>query len=152
MAEVTLTAGRTFDVLNRDELAATLRNWQTELTRGAKLRRHAIQGTTDVAGALLMGDNNDGPAEGMAWAVTRLTVAPGPTLAASGLSVYANDVASPAGLVIAGLANNMFPGDHGLVLLSGDSLRISGVGITASAQVTVTLGIKELPIAQIWSL
>lgn len=152
MAKFKLHAGAEIDMLTRDELRDVLASWRTELTRGAKLRRLSISGQTDGAGLLLMGDNHDGPAEGMAWAVTRLSVAPGPTLGAGGLQVYANSTDSPASLLIRNLVTDVFPGDHGCNVLSGDSLRITGTGITASVQVTVTMNIKEVPIQQVWSL
>lgn len=151
MANQKITANGVLDIMTKDELRDVLKNWQTELTRGAKLRRLSIIGNTDGAGALVMGGNDDGPAEGMAWAVTRLSVAPGPTLAAAGIQVYANDV-NPSSLLVRNLTTDVFPGDHGCNLLSGDSLRIAGTGITASTSVTVTLSIKEVPIMQIWSL
>lgn len=151
-----LMAGTELDILTGPELREiardTLKAWRVELARGAKLRRHVMTG--DVAGgAVAIGDNNDGPAEGMAWAVTRVTVAPGPTLGANGLSLYVNDSASLTNLVLANLGvGNVFPGDHGLNLVSGDSLRITGSGITVAPQVVVTFGIREVPIQEAWSL
>ncbi len=151
-----IQAGADIDLLTADELRQTvqgvLKSWSTELTRGVKLRRHAIMGTTDAGGILTAGDNHDGPAEGMAWAVTRLSVVPGPTLGAAGLQVYANDANTPSALMIRNLTTDVFPGDHGCNLLSGDSIRIAGTGITANAQVIVTMQVKEVPIQQIWSL
>jgi hypothetical protein len=152
MAKQKLTANAELDLLTSGEVRDVLKSWANELTRGARLRRWSIQGTTDGTGNLLMGGNNDGPEEGMMWAVTRLSVAPGPTLAASGLVVYANDNVSPSAVLISKLINDQFPGDHGCVLAGGDSLRIAGVGITAGAQVTVTMSIKEVPALMGWSL
>lgn len=152
MASTKIEAGATLDVLTRAELAEVLRSWQTELTRGVKSRRLSLQGNVNAAGVLLIGGPDDGPAEGMAWAITRLSVAPGPALPASGLNVYANTVESQAALLIAGLLTNVFPGDRGCVLLSGDHLQITASGMVAATQVTVTLQIKEVPIQQIWSL
>lgn len=149
--KVKLHAGAELDMLTRDELASVLRSWQTELTRGARLRRHSINGVA-VAGVLLMGTNDDGPAEGMAWAVTRLSIAPGPTLPAGGIQVFANTSESPSSLLIRSLVTDVFPGDHGCILLGGDSLRIAGAGLGATDSVTVTMSIKEVPMQQIWSL
>jgi hypothetical protein len=149
--KVKLSAGAEFDMLNRDELAAVLRSWQTEITRGAKLRRLSISGVA-VGGVLAIGGNDDGPAEGMAWAVTRLSVAPGPTLPAGGLQVYANTSESPSALLIRNLTTDVFCGDHGCNILGGESLRIAGTGLGATDAVTVTLSIKEVPVQQIWSL
>lgn len=146
-----LHAGAELDMLTRDELASVLRSWQTELTRGAKLRRLSISGTA-VGGVLLIGSNDDGPAEGMAWAITRLSVAPGPTLPAGGIQVYANTSESPSALLVRNLVTDVFPGDHGCNILGGESLRIAGTGLGATDQVTVTMNIKEVPVQQIWSL
>lgn len=146
-----LTANGELDLLTREELAGVLRSWQTELTRGARMRRHSITGTA-AGGVLAMGDNPDGPAEGMAWAITRLSIAPGPTVPAGGIQVFANTELSPSSLLIGNLTDDVFPGDHGCVLLSGDSLRIAGTGLGATDVVTVTMSIKEVPIQQVWSL
>lgn len=151
MAKTKLTAGAELDFLTSGELRDVLKSWQTELTRGAKLRRRSLKGTVDAAGALAMGDQDDGPAEGMAWAITRFSVAPGPTVPAAGLQVYANDV-NPSSLLIARLSTDVFPGDHGCNLLSGDSLRIAATGATTGEMFTVTVSIKEVPIQQVWSL
>ena len=151
MAKFKLHAGAELDMLTRDELREVLQSWRTELTRGAKLRRLSINGTA-VGGVLAMGDVTDGPAEGMAWAVTRLSVAPGPTLPAGGIQVFANTGDSPGSLLIRSLVTDVFPSDHGCNLLSGDSLRITGSGLGATDNVTVTLSIKEVPMQMIWSL
>jgi hypothetical protein len=151
MAKQRITANGELDLLTSDELARTLKSWSVELTRGAKLRRVSILGTATAGGDLLMGDNNDGPHEGMVWAITRLSVAPGPTLGAGGLQVYANDV-NGSGLLIRNLVTDVFPGDHGCNIGMGDSIRIAGAGITANAPVCVTLSIKEVPELMVWSL
>lgn len=151
-----LLAGTELDILTGDELRTiakdTLKAWRVELTRGAKLRRHVMAGDV-VGGAVSFGDNQDGPAEGMAWAITRVTVAPGPTLGAGGLNLYVNSTDSLSTLLLANLTvGNLFPGDHGVNLLSGDSLRITGSGITVASQVVMTFGIREVPIQEVWSL
>lgn len=151
MAKTKLTAGAELDFLTSGELRDVLKSWQTELTRGARLRRRSFKGTVSAAGELLMGDQDDGPAEGMAWAVTRFSVAPGPTVPSNGLQVYANDV-NPSSLLIARLSTDVFPGDHGCNLLSGDSLRIAASGATAGDNYSVTISVKEVPIQQVWSL
>jgi hypothetical protein len=247
MAKTKLTANAEIDVLNRAELEHVLANWRTELARGVKLRRHAILGTVAADGTLEMGENSDGPAEGMAWAITRVSVTGAPTqttvieeatatgdiqagpvnlrsvtlssaLAGSGpgkleirdgaagtvlmtltvaqdatalwtssdevgipfsttihatisglgpgivasfeydvntiggLDIFANSADSSASLLLAGVSGNVFPGDHGCNLLSGDSLRIAGSGLTPDQHVTVTLSIKEVPSAMAWNL
>jgi hypothetical protein len=151
VAKTKLTAGAELDFLTSGELRDVLKSWQTELTRGARLRRRAFKGTVTAAGELVMGDVDDGPAEGMAWAVTRFSVAPGPTVPAGGIQVYANDV-NPSSLLISKLTTDLFPGDHGCNLLSGDSLRIAASGATAGDVFTVTVSVKEVPIQQVWSL
>lgn len=150
--KVRLTAGAELDMLTRDELASVLQSWRTELTRGVRTRRVSIAGAVDAAGNLLMGDGGDGPNESLAWAVTRISVAPGPVLPLGGLQVFANDTSSAGGLLIAALTGDVFPGDRGLVLMPGDSLRITGSGLVAATQVMVTAQVKEVPVQQVWSL
>lgn len=148
-----LSAGAELDLLNRDELEQVLRSWRIELTRGTRFRRLSIIGNVAADGTLMMGDVNDGPGEGMAWGITRISVAPGPTIPAGGLQVYANDATSPSGLMIRNLnTTDLFPGDHGCVLAMGDALRIAGTGLTVGAQIIVTMSIKEVPVQQIWQL
>lgn len=156
MAKSKLTAGAELDLLTAGEVKDVLKSWSNELTRGARLRRWSMQGTVDASGNLAMGDQRDGPEESMLWAVTRLSVwlsgVATPVLAASGLQVYANSESSPSALLISKLLTDHFPGDHGVVLNGGDTLRIVGAGITVGAQVTVVLGIKEVPELMAWSL
>jgi hypothetical protein len=154
MAKSKIQAGAEIDLLTRAELEQVLANWRTEQARGVKLRRHSILGTSDAAGGLQMGGNEDGPSEGMAWAVTRFSVAfpHQSAMPALGLSVFANDTTSPTGLIVRTLLTDVFTGDHGCVLLSGDSLRIAGAGLPVSTQCIVTCSVKELPIGMIWNL
>jgi hypothetical protein len=152
VAKSKLTAGAELDLLTAGEVRDVLKSWSTELTRGARMRRWSMQGNADGAGNLIIGDQRDGPEEGMVWAINRLSVAPGPVLGANGLQVYVNSEQSPSAIIIAKLVTDLFPADHGDVLVAGDVLRIGGAGITANAQVTVTLGIKEVPALMAWSL
>jgi len=144
-------AGTIVDLLTADEIRDVLKSWSVELTRGARMIRRPILGSTDGAGGLVMGGNTDGPDEGMVWAITRITVVTAAVIPAAGLQVYANDV-NPSSALIARLATDHFPGDHGVVLIGGDSIRIAGSGLTVSTNVTVTLGIKEVPQLMAWSL
>lgn len=151
MAKQKITANGELDLLTATELEHVLRSWRTELTRGVKLRRHAIMGTIDAGGLLEMGENHDGPAEGMAWAVTRFSVGSALAVPAGGIQVYVNAV-NPSSLLVRNLTGDVYPGDHGCNLQSGDSLRIAGSGLPVSTQIVVTMSIKEVPIQQIWSL
>jgi len=152
MAKQKLVAGAELDLLTRDELAGVLESWRNELTRGARIRRLSIQGNADGAGALSMGLATDGPSESVAWGITRFSVAPGPTLGANGLAVYVNSVESPSNCIISKLTTDLFPDARGCCLMPGNSLRITGTGITANAQVTVTMSIREVPVQMAWSL
>lgn len=147
-----LQAGMELDLLTKNEVTDILQSWRNELSRGARVRRYAVQGFADGAGNLLMGANTDGPDQGMVWGITRLSVAPGPTLAAAGLSVYANDASTPSALLVGRLLTDLYPDARGCMIQGGDSLRIAGAGITASAQVTVTMSIREVPVQMAWSL
>jgi len=152
-----IMAGGELDLITPAEMRSiatdVLKSWRTELARGPKFRDYVMGGRTSAGGALGVGTVTDGPAEGMTWAITRLSVAPGPTLAASGIQVYVNDdAASPSALRIRNLQTDLFPGDHGLVINSGSYLRLVGAGITADTDVVVTMAIKEVPTLEAWSL
>lgn len=152
MALTKLTANASIDILNKKEVEDVLRSWSNELTRGARIRRHSILGTV-TNGQILMGSNEDGPAEGMVWGITRFSVAPGPTLPAAGLSVWVNHTESPSSLLIAQVNTDVFPDARGAMLLGGDSLRIkSNASMTNGEQVTVTMSIREVPSLMAWSL
>lgn len=152
MALQKLTANASIDLLTKTEVQDVLRSWSNELTRGARIRRHSILGTV-TNGQILMGSNEDGPAEDMVWGITRFSVAPGPTLAASGLSVWINHTESAASLLIAELRTDVFPDARGAMLLGGESLRIkSNASMTNGEQVTVTMSIREVPRLMAWSL
>lgn len=146
--KVKLTAGAELDMITADEVRRELRAWHTEVTRGAKFRRRSLAGAVNGAGELLITD--DGPGEGFVWAITRLSVAAG-LAADQSVSVYMND-ANPSSLVWSGLVDNATPGDHGIVVTSGESLVIAGTGLTAGWAVVVTATIKEVPALMAWSL
>lgn len=152
MAKVKLSAGAELDLLNKDEVLGVLKSWQNELSRGARIIRHSINGTVAADGTLTMGDNRDGPSEGMVWGITRFSVAPGATLGAGGLSVYLNDTNSPSGVLISKLVTDIFCDARGAMINSGDSLRIVGSGLTANTQITVTLSARDVPAQMAWSL
>lgn len=152
MAKVRLSAGAELDMLTKGEVADVLKSWQNELSRGARVRRFAMIGIVDAAGNLAMGDNRDGPDEGMVWGITRFSVHPSVTVPAAGLAVYVNDTTSPAGLLISKLVTDVFPDARGAMIQSGDSLRIVGAGMTVGQQVTVTMSMREVPVQMAWSL
>jgi hypothetical protein len=146
-----LQAGASIDLITKGDIADVLKSWQNELTRGARVRRLAIQGASDGAGVLAMGSNADGPEEGMVWGITRFSVAPGPAIPAAGLAVFANDTQSSQ-VLISKLVTDLFPDARGCMIAGGDSLRITGTGLPASTQITVTLSMREVPAAMAWSL
>jgi hypothetical protein len=153
MARQKLTANGELDLLTRDEMQGVLKSWANELTRGARMISHTMQGTSGAGGALTIGDNHDGPEPGVMWAINRLSVAlgTGVTLGAGGLQVYKN-VVETSTLLVRSLVTDVFPGDKGVVITGGDTLRIDGIGVTASSQVTITMSIKEVPALMAWSL
>lgn len=147
-----LTAGAELDLLTKPELVDALKSWQQEMARGAKLLRRSFSGVVAADGSIAMGDNRDGPAEGMAWAVTRVSLGTGVTIPTAGMQMYAND-ANPSSLLLRNIGTaDVFPGDHGCNLMAGDSIRFAGAGFTTGETVTVTISVKEVPMAQIWSL
>lgn len=150
-----LTAGAELDLLSPDEFRNTLRtelkNWSAELTRGAKFLRRSLHGQVDGSGDLtIQGDDNAGPAEGMVWALTRITPAAG-LLPTETLGVYVND-ASTSNLLVSLPGTAVYPGDHAVMLAGGDRLVISGQALTPSARVTVNFQVKEVPYLMAWSL
>jgi hypothetical protein len=152
-----LTAGEVADVL------ATARTaWTAELARGVRFRRPSMQGIVTAGGTLRIGGGQSasgydgGPAEGMMWSVSRVTVR-GLT-AAQTAQLYLNDVSD---LLVVGtfgsgvpaqLANQILYGERGLVLNSDDKLIVDGTGLTAGATITVALGVAELPVQLAWQL
>lgn len=149
--KVKLEAGANLDLLTKGEVMDVLRSWQTELTRGARVRRYSMSAVVDAGGNVLMGDNRDGPEESNAWGITRFTIAPGATIPAGGLAVYVNEV-GPSQTLVSKLSTDLYPDARGCMIQSGDSLRIAGSGFTVGQQVTVTMSIREVPVAMAWSL
>jgi hypothetical protein len=148
-----ITANGELDLITRDELRGELdriKAWQVELNRGVGFRDVVMAG--DVSGGNVS-IFDDGPADSMAWGITRVSVAPGPTLGANGLQLYFNDSDSLTRVRLARLVvGDLFLGDHGLVVKSGTSLRLVGTGISIATQVVVTMTVKEVPIQQLWTL
>lgn len=151
-----ITAGAEVDLITPDDLRKisreVLQSWKTELARGAKLKRHVMVGDVN-GGNVSFGDINDGPADGFTWAITRVTVVAGPTLGADGLQLYLNDTNSLANVLLSRIpVGNTFPGDHAVNIKGGDSMRMTGTGISVASQVVVTFGIREVPTLEEWSL
>lgn len=149
MAKQKLTAGAELDLLNATEIRRELRSWSQELLRGPRFIRRSWSGTGAGAPLEIRGD---GPADGFMWAVCRLSMI-GHDPVNNGATVYLNE-AAPSQLVWTRLSDtNGSPGDHGIVLGSGESLLFAvGGNVTADAQVTITATIKEVPALMAWAL
>jgi hypothetical protein len=166
MAEVTLAAGKKFDVLNRKELKEVMdtvtRDWFNQVSRGDRYRRFSASATI-ATGALTIGgaaqkDSNLGPAEGFVWAVQRiavagLTVSTGTPLVAvtEPVALFLND-SGPAAMVHPALTGYKEFGEHELVLYPGDTLLVTGAALTSTGTVTVTGQAREVPLPLAWRL
>lgn len=147
-----IEAGAEINFVTKDEVRDVLRSWANELTRGARLIRRSIQGIVPTGGILEMSDGV-GPAEGMVWGITRMSVAPGPVLPQDGLSVYVNTVESPSAMLIRSLSTDIFPDARGAMIGNGDTLHIVSNGsMVVGEQVTVTMTIREVPALMAWSM
>lgn len=159
MAEVTMAAGKKFDVLNRKELREVLetvtKSWFNEVARGDRYKRFhasgavdAIDSSVEIGGA---GQPNSGlgPAPGFVWAVNRIGVAgldSGDTV-----DLFIND-ASAASLVRPGITGYADFSSGQLVLYPGDVLMVTGTTLGAAGPITVTGQARELPMPLAWRL
>lgn len=166
MAEVKLAAGAKLDVLNRRELKEALdtvtRDWFSQVARGDRYKRFSA--AADIAtgaftiGGALQRDAALGPAEGFVWAVQRiavdgLTTATGDPLVVTSepVALFVNDD-GPASLVHPAILGYQNFGEHELVLYPGDTLLVTGTGLTSTGTVTVTGQAREVPLPLAWRL
>lgn len=126
-------------------------SWFAEMARGLKHFEFMITGAVD-AGTVDMVDLETGPRQGFVWAVRRLSV----DQLADGdvLSVYRQ----PAGPlrfvdVLTASRPSIKPAATGLVLHGGQSLEVTGTGLTTTAtELVVTGEAVEAPEFMIWKL
>jgi hypothetical protein len=159
MAKFRIQAGAELDLLTpkefKDELGAAFKSWREEMARGGVFKQLQLSGTTDAAGALVMGgdlvEQGAGPGPGFMWSVRRLYVygmADGDTV-----TVYIND-ANPRSAVCPITAALPYRGFHPneLVLKGSDRLVIAGSSLPIATEFVVTGAVKEVPEFMSWAM
>ena len=156
MSRVKLALGAELDLLNKDELGHQLQaanGWEKEAAFGL---RHQdlpmMRGKVTAGGILALGaDQPDqspcGPRQGWYWAVKRISV--------DGLATSEQvKLWKGTGFVcaIAQTPGYVTFGKDGLVLKSGDFLRLTGASLTAGEQITLTGEAVSVPGPLMWKL
>lgn len=156
MSKVKLQLGAELDVLNKGELDDALGKhgaWEREAAFGL---RHQdlprLVGTQDGSGNLALGaDQPDqvfcGPGSGWYWAVQRIAVdglATGDAVKLYKETKFIGWVTYQPGFITLG--------KHGLVMKPGDFLRVTGTGLTTTAQIEIYGEAVSVPGPLMWKL
>lgn len=161
-----LQAGAELDLISKDEMKDVLKtvtqDWFSQVGRGDRYPRFSASGT--IAGGALTIDGASqanqriGPAEGFVWAVQRLAVSglttnTGTPLTSSTepLQLFVNDN-GPSSLIHPALQGYQAFGEHELVLYPGDTLLVTGSGLTKTGIITLTGQAREVPMPLAWRL
>lgn len=150
MANYTLGAGESVDLLNRNELAEELdkqtKDWYQERARGLTTATFNTVGNI-VAGSILLPLSSEpvvGPRPGFAWSVQRISCQ---GLAATDtVKIYkgvANDVRFIDQLTPSRLT--VYPGSKGLILRAGDNLIFTGSTLSLTGFVSINGEVIEVP-------
>jgi hypothetical protein len=158
--EVELKVGAKLDLLNAAEAEGAMRNalasWSREIGRGVKFR--TASGRSNAAAGAFTIDGSQvqdiGPEPGMVWSVMRAVIVGNGVVAGTDLwSLYQGD-ANPSKLIdsrlTAGIMRQFNVG--AVVLTSGDNLVATGAATGAGVDVTLSLGVIELPYQLAWQL
>jgi hypothetical protein len=150
-----INAGVDIETATPGEVAGMLdssqQSWFAEMARGLKHFEFALTG--DVTGGVVdMADLGAGPRQGFVWAVRRLSV--DQLGVADVLSIYrAPASASRFVDVLTASRPSVKPASTGLVLHGGQSLQVTGTGLTTTAvELIVTGEAVECPEFMIWKL
>lgn len=144
MPKFKMSAGAEFDILNKDELDASigklLEDWKVEAARGPKHVRFSGNATVAADNTLNIGGSANplsgrlGPDQSFVWSVKRWAIRG--LYAGDSLSAYINN-ASPSALIKDGVtAYDRFGSDE-LVLVGGDLLLWSGAEMLTPVGTTV---------------
>lgn len=150
-----INAGVDIETATPGEVAGMLdssqQSWFAEMARGLKHFEFVLTGTV-TAGAVVIGDLDAGPRQGFVWAVRRLSV--DQLGDGDSLSIY-RAPASPSRFVdvLTPSRPSVKPAATGLVLHGGQSLQVTGTGLTTTAaELVVTGEAVECPEFMIWKL
>lgn len=161
-----LQAGAELDLISKEEMKDVLKtvtqDWFSQVGRGDRYKRFSAAATIS-GGTLTIGGSNQrdhvlGPAEGFVWAVQRialsgLTTNTGTPLTSSTepVQLFLNDDGASS-LVHPAVQGFIDFGDHELVLYGGDTLLVTGTGLTKTGVVTLTGQAREVPAPLAWRL
>lgn len=161
MAKVKLELGAELDMLTKGELDHSLAHqddWQRHAAQGMRhMDLPILKGT--IAGAAITLDVNQtdplvvGPAQGFYWKVTRVSVEG--LAAADQVQLYKGGAALGTGRFvcwIAGRPGVYNPGSGGFILKPGDTIGITGTGLTATGEIRVTGEAISVPGPLMWKI
>jgi hypothetical protein len=135
----------------RGMLDGSQQSWFKEMARGVKHFEFVLSGAVS-GGVFDAVDLEAGPRAGFVWSVRRLSV--GQLGTGDVLSVYRNP-AGPTRYVgaLTATSTTYKPGSGGLILHGGQSLEVTGTGLTTTAASLVITGeAYECPEFMIWKL
>lgn len=152
-----LTAGGSFETLNKAELDLSLREFMVDALKGIRPVQIASQGVADATGVVTLGGavsvtgGTLGPEVGFFWSVLRLAVRVDGVPAA--FSLYRNTV-DPGSLIrdVPGSSNGYAPfGVSELLITGGDTLVVQSQSLTPSTGVMSVSGqAAEIPAGLLW--
>lgn len=158
--KVKLEANAVFDLLTKQELDESLRGWMAEIARGARFRSLSAQAPVnggvftlaDINSPNVPGQTKLAPEDGFVWSVTRLTVGDiGFKQGTDAYTVYRNQVSPSQQIGMARITDSLW--DVGQFILNPkEQVVVSGAATLGGAQVTVSIGVVELPVQLAWQL
>lgn len=159
MAKVKLELNAVLDLLNRDELAAELAKagqWQRETAQGLRhLDLPRLKGTPSGGNLTLDGGQTEGqaycgPQQGFYWKVERVSV--DGLAAGDQVKLWKGGPNTRFVAWIAFQPGVWQPSGPALVLKADDFLSITGSGLAATGQITVTGECVSVPGPLMWKL
>lgn len=155
MAKVRLELGAELDMVNKGELEDALHNsgaWEREAAFGLRQIDIPQMIGTVSAGAIKLGADQAGgivcgPPAGWYWAIRRISVdglASGDVVKVYKMSRFVGNVQAASGYISFGRGP--------CVVKSGEYLRVTGTGLSATGQITVSGEAESAPGPLMWKL
>lgn len=158
MTKYEMKLGAKLDIPSAPELRQVLHSefaeWFQEMNRGVDWLQFSGSANVAADGTLTLGGSSDpmsagnlGPRDGFVWSMKRLAVvglAP-----ADAVTIY-NGHPAPSAYIASSAAGGV--DTDAWVLYPGDSVLVTGTGLVAGTQVTVTGQVKQVPVAAIWKI
>lgn len=157
MGKIKLALGAELDVLDQQQLDQTMgkhSQWERDAAFGLRhIDLPLLQGKASAGGVLALGGDqvdgrNIGPTQGYTWSVKRLSVtgfgAPTETVQVFKDSNFVCTIGAASGFVTFSKG--------ALMLRPGDFLRLTGTGLTANEQITMSGEADMAPGPLIWKL